>query len=104
VRERPPGLRPERLGDVRCDHDPAERQVAAGDALGERDQVGAQPEALDAEPAAEPPEASDHRVGDREDAVVRADLHRPPVAGWRGNAPRADHRLEDERGDGLGPE
>ena len=55
------------------DHHAAERQVAAGDALRERDHVGHDVPALDPEPGAQAAEAADHRVDDEQDAVLAAD-------------------------------
>ena len=106
VGERLPPRRPERLRDTRGDDDATERQVPAGHALREDDQVGREPEALDRVPAADPTEPADHRVGDREHAVAGADRgDLVEVPGRRGeHAARADHGLEDERRDLRGAE
>ena len=63
----------------------AEREVAGGHALGERDHVG--PDvlpALDPEPRAEPAEGADHRVDDEQDRRARRTGRRRP-----GCSPRA---------------
>ena len=57
-----------RAGD---DH-AAQRQVAAGHALGEDDHVGHDVQALDAEPGAQPAEAADHRSRRRTGRRARA--------------------------------
>ena len=106
MRERDARRRPERLGDARRRDHPAEWQVAARDALREHDEIGLEPEALDPEPRAEAAEPADDAVGDRQHAVPATDLrHRVQVSGrrWQDTA-RADHGLEDEGGDVLGPE
>ena len=82
VRKREAGRLPERLGDAGRRDDAAERQVPARDALGEHDQIGFQPEPLDAEPRAEATESADHAVGNRQHPVTAADLRdRLEVAG-----------------------
>ena len=60
----------------------AERQVAAGDALRERHEVGIEIPEARREPGAEAAEAGDHLVGDEEDVVAPAKLAQlPQVAG-----------------------
>ena len=95
----------ERLGEeVATDHR-AERRVAAGESLRARDHVGQVVVALAAEHRAEPPERADHLVGHEQHAVPVADLaHALEVAlGRHEAAARVLHRLEEHRGDGLGP-
>src|SRR5436305_8156540 len=59
---RPARGAPERLRHLVGYQDAAQREVAAGHALGEHDHRWAHVPSLDAEPGAEPPEAADHRV------------------------------------------
>src|SRR3546814_3321748 len=89
-----------------CSSDLGERQVAGGDALGQRHQVRLDGEAVAAEPLAGAPEAADHLVGDQQDVVLPADaLHLRPIACRRDDdAAGTLHRLAAEGGDGLRPE
>src|SRR4051794_10402411 len=98
VREAVAFTGPERLRDVRRGDDTAKREIAAGHALGEDDQIRPEVEALDRQPFTEPPEAVDHDVGDRQDPVATAELlDAAEVAGRRWVHPaRADHRFVDE--------
>ena len=82
----------------------AERDVRRADALGERDDVGADVVALGAEPVPEPAEAADHLVGDQEDAVLVADLADAAAVALRRRerAARVLDGLDEHRGDGLG--
>ena len=69
-------------GDRLAHRDPAERDVAGVDALGEGQQVGHDPVELAGEPAAGAAEAGHHLVGDQQDAVPVAQLAHPgEVAG-----------------------
>ena len=81
----------------------AERQVPAGDALGEGDHVGDDLPALDAEVVPEAAEAGDDLVGDQQHLVLVADgADALEVAGRRhDDAADALHRLGDERADGV---
>ena len=94
----------ERLRDARRDDERAERQVAGGDPLRARQQVGLEPEALRREPASAAAEAGDHLVGDEEHVALAADLLHPLeiALGRREHAAGADHRLAEERRDALG--
>ena len=95
----------ERLGEeVAADHR-AERRVPAGEALGAGDDVGEVVVALAAEHGAEATERADHLVGHEQHAVAVADLaHAREVALGRDEAPaRVLHRLQEHRGDRLGP-
>ena len=98
------GRVPERLLDRAADDDAAERHVAGGDALRERDRVGIEPDAAACEPVADAAVAADHLVGDEQDAVGAADLaHRVEVAvGRQEHAAGADDRLAEERRHVLG--
>ena len=93
--------RPERRGHAPVDDHAAERQVAAGHALGEDDHVGHDVPALDAEPGAEAAEAADHRVDDEQHAVRAAELGDALEVALRRreHAAGADDRLDEERGD-----
>ena len=86
-----------------ADDHAAERQVAAGDALGERDHVRPQAPALGPEPLAEAAEAGDHRVDDVQHAGARAErVDALEVAGRRlVHAAGADHRLDEHGGDAV---
>src|SRR5919109_3365140 len=95
---------PKRSGDLARDDPPADREVAARNSLGERDQVGAYPRpALDAEPLAQPSESADHLVGHEEHAVLGTYLCHAFEIALRGqpNASGADHRLAEEGGDAF---
>ena len=89
-----------RVGDA----DAAERDVAAGDALGELHDVRLDAVVLQPEPAAGAAEAGDHFVGDEQHVVARADLAdaREVVRGRDDDAAGALDRLGDERGDRIG--
>ena len=95
------GLAEEGRGDLaRGDH-AAEREVAAGHALGERDHVRLDVgPALDAEPGAEPPEGADHGVDHEQDPVLLAEVRDAldVALGREVDAAGADHRLAEERG------
>ena len=82
----------------------AERGVARGHALGERDDVGLVTVTLRAEVVAEPAERADHLVGHQQHAVLVADLADPlEVPGRRREAAAGVlHRLEVHGGDRLG--
>ncbi|MNQ47493.1 hypothetical protein D3C85_613380 [compost metagenome] len=86
-----------------ADDHPAHRQIAAGQALGDRHQVRFQAVVLAAEPLAGAPEAADHLVDDEQDGVFGEDLaHLRPVAVRRDDHPAgALDRLGDEGGDIL---
>jgi hypothetical protein len=86
------------------DTDAAEGDVAAGDPLGELDDVRLPPPVLQPEPAPGASEAGDHVVADEEHVVAVADLPDPAeVALRRDDHPSAPslHRLGDEGGHGL---
>ena len=91
-------LRPERLGHARRGDHSAEREVAGGDPLRDRDQVGREPEPLGREPRPRAPEAGDHLVEDQQHLTFAADLlHALEVAlGRDHDAAGADHRLREE--------
>ena len=93
----------ERLRDPRRHDERAERQVAGGDPLRARQQVGREPEALRREPASAAAEAGDHLVGDEEHVTLAADLLHPLeiALGRRKHAAGTDHRLAEERRDAL---
>src|SRR5690606_3588351 len=78
-----------------------DRQIAGGEPLRHRHEVGLEPVLLEAEPFAESAEAADDLVDDEQDAVLAADLlHAPPIALRRNDhAARALHRLADEGAD-----
>ena len=82
----------------------AERDVRRADALGERDDVGADVVALGPEPVAEPAEAADDLVGDQQDAVLVADLADALAVALRRRerAARVLDGLHEHRGDRLG--
>ena len=98
------GVVEERLGEAVADHHAAQRRVAGGDALGERDHVGLVAVALAAEHVAEAAERGDDLVADEQDVVLVADLaHALPVAvGWGERAAGVLHRLHEHRGDAVG--
>ena len=100
----PGAVLPEGRRDLGADDDAAERQVAAGHALGEGEHVGAHVPALDAEPGAQAPEAGDDRVAHEEHAGARAQLGDAlDVAGRRlAHAAGADDRLDEDGGDAVG--
>ena len=56
--------------------DAAERDVAAGDALGELHDVGLDAVVLEAEPAPGAAEAGDHLVGDQQHVVLASQISR----------------------------
>ncbi len=82
----------------------AERRVPASQALGDGDHVGQVAVALGAEVLAEAAEGADHLVRDEQHAVAVADLADPlEVPGRRREAATAVlHRLQEDRGDGVG--
>ena len=95
----PPGLTPERLGDALGDHDPAQREIAAGHALGEHDHVRLDAPALDPEPGAEATEGADHCIDDEQGAGAPAqigDAFDVSRGGWV-HAAGADHRFHEHR-------
>ena len=57
----------------------ADRQVARGQALGHRHDVGLEPHGLEAQPVAGAAEAADDFVGNEQDAVFAADALRLPA-------------------------
>jgi hypothetical protein len=81
-----------------------QRRIGRGQPLGDGDEVGAHAVMVGAEHGPEPPEAGHHLVGDQQDVVfLQHRLDRRPVArGRRHETARAEHRLADEGGDGLG--
>ncbi len=91
----------QRLVHGRAEEHPAERLVAAGDGLGERDDVGPDAEVARAEPVPQPPESGDHLVEDEERAMTVAQLAQPGEVARprRVDATGTDHRLGDHRGD-----
>ena len=90
----------ERGGDGLADDDPADRDVAGVDALGEGDEVGGHAPVLDREPLAAAREPGHHLVGDHDDAELVADRpHTGEITRRRHeHAVGADDRLEDDRG------
>ena len=92
-----------RVHDLGAAEHARERQ-AVRDRLRDADQVGLDARVLDREEAAGAAEAGLHLVGDEDDAVAVADLaHACDELGRRDDeAALALHRLEDDRGDGLG--
>ena len=92
-----------RVHDLRPAEHARERQ-AGGDRLGDRDQVGLDPELLDGEGRAGAAEAGLHLVGDEDDAVLVAEpsqaLHE--LAGRDDEAALALDGLEDDRRHVLG--
>src|SRR6187551_1585694 len=77
------------------DNDSGERDVTRGRSLGEGDEIGSDAVILRCEPRAEAPEAGDHLVGEKKDAVFVDDaLHLRPIGLWRNlDAAGALHRL-----------
>jgi hypothetical protein len=100
----PRAVLPEGRRDPRADDHAAEREVAAGHALGEREHVGAHVPALDAEPGPQTPEPGDDRVADEDHAGALAQRGDAlDVAGGRLAHPaRADDGLDEDRGDAIG--
>ena len=98
-----PAALDERVGDPITDHHAANRQVAGGEALGDRHQIRANSKVVRSEPLAGAPEAGDHLIGNQQQAVLIDDaLDLGPVAGWRDDdATGALHRLADEGRDAL---
>ena len=86
-------------------HDRRKREIGAGDALGERHQVGLQAVEAGAEPAAEAAEAGDDLIDDEQHVVLGEDrLHLLEIAlGRHDHAAGAHDRLGDEGGAGLRP-
>ena len=82
----------------------AQRRVAGGEALGAGDDVGLVVVALRAEHVAEAAERADDLVGDQQHVVLVADLADPLEVAGRGREAAAGvlHRLEEDRGDGVG--
>ena len=95
----------ERLGDAVGGDQRPHRRVGGGDRLRHRDDVGDVLEAVAAEVVAEPAPGADHLVGDHQHVVAVADLAHPlEVALGRDEAAAGVlDRLEDHRGDRLGP-
>src|SRR5205085_9113399 len=85
--------------------DGTQRNIAAGEALGQRDQVGNDAPVVDCKPAARAAEAAHHFVADHLDPVAVTQLaHALEVAiGRDQDAVGAGYRLEEEAGDRLGP-
>ena len=91
----------ELLGEAVAHRHRAERQVARGQALGHRHEVGGDVPVVHREPAARPAEARHDLVGDHQDPVPIADLADAgdvPV-GRDEDAVRADDGLEEDRRD-----
>ena len=86
-------------------HHGSERYGAAADPLGQRHDVGHDVPVLAAEPPSGAPEPGHHLVEDEQDAVPVADLTDGGEVARRRDehAVGAGHRLQDHRGDGLGP-
>ena len=80
----------------------AHRHRAVGETLRGGEDVRHRAQALRAERLAEPAEAGDHLVVDKQDAVARANLAQPLEIALRRHqhARRTGHRLDDHRGDG----
>ena len=85
------------------DEETGKRDVARGRRLGESDEIGANAVILRREPRAEAPEAGDHLVGEKKDAVFVDDaLHLRPIGRGRNlDAASALHRLAGKGGDIL---
>src|SRR5881296_1305319 len=81
-----------------------ERQVPRRDALGDGHEIGNDALVVDAEPAARAPEAGDDLVGDHQHVQLVADrAHGGQPAQRRDDeAARRQHRLHDDRRDGVG--
>src|SRR4030088_486102 len=82
----------------------ADRDIAATDSLGDRDQVRDDARMVDAEIATGPPDSGDDFVDDQQDIVAIADLTDPPevaVRGRQGAERPAGDRLDDECRDVL---
>ena len=96
----------QRLDDLVGRGDHADRDVAAAEALAAVDDVGLDRQVLVAPAPAGAPEAGHHLVGDEQDVVATADVgDGPPVVVGRveAGAGGAGDRLEQERGDRVGP-
>ena len=99
-----------RRGEDRVVHalgqdDPAQRQIAAGDALGERDDVGLDVPMAQREPPPGAAKPGDDLVGDQQHLVAVADLAQPREIRFRrdDDPARPHHRLADDRGHRVGP-
>ena len=94
----------ERLEEPVAGDHRADRRVARGHALGAGDDVGLVAELGGAEHLPHPPEGADDLVGDQQDVVLVADLADPLEVAGRGREAAAGvlHRLEEDRGDGVG--
>ena len=93
----------EALEHARADDDAGDRGVTGGEALGNRHDVGDDPEMLACEEFPGASEAVDDLIHDQEDAVSVADLaHHLPIA-WRRNmvTVRGRDRFSDDSGDRL---
>ena len=95
----PRALGPEGFDDARGCEDRSEGKVAARDPLRAHEDVGFHAEPRGGEPVAAAAESRDDLVGHEQDVGVTADLaNRLEVAVGRWvHAPRADHRLAEER-------
>ena len=97
----------DRLGDAARIDRGAERQIAAGEAFGDRHDIGEGAVMLQCPPGAAAPGAAHHFIGDHNHAIPVADLADQPCIAGRSRhhaAGGSDHRLEDESRDGLRPQ
>ncbi len=92
------------IPDLVRDHRGRDREIGAGDALGQGHDIGLELVEPGGEPRAGAPEPGDHLVGDEEDVVLGEDcLNLLEVAlGRQEDAAGAHDRLGDEGGDGIG--
>src|SRR5688500_19230979 len=97
------GVALERRAHLLVHHNPAHRQVARRYALGEARHIRDHVEALDAEPLAQAPEGTDHRVRDEEYSVPVTYLTHPPpvVRGWYEAPAGVLHGFQDHGGHRL---
>ena len=99
------GGRAHRIQDGLRHHDTSEREVPAGDPLGEGEDVGLDAVARQGEPVPGPPEPGDDLVRNEEDVVLGADLpdQGEVVVGRDDDPPRPLDGLGDEGGHRFGP-
>ena len=85
-------------------HDPAQRQIEGGDALGEGPEIRLDPPMARREPFSGAAKAGDDLVGDQQDAVPVANLAqtREIGGGWGDDAAGADHGFIGKPGIGRG--
>ena len=90
-------------GNLIGNHHPAQREIPAGDTLGERHDVRLDPPSAEGEPPSGASEAGDHLVGDKEDLVSRADFAdlREIIVRRNDDSACALNRLRNESGHGV---